>query len=444
MLLSNKALSNHIFKYNGTIAIWGKSNSTVEFFSHNPKVKKIINYVIDSNKSLQNQTFENKPILSLQKALENDDLLIIILGNHVSDIVSELNSKGFKNYLINYEYSNKYFPPDLVIEMDYYAHPQYHKFCDFLIDFCVKNAIEFHLKPFRYRYWPKDKTNEEILEEIMLYNKTLPRSTVSFTYHTVGNSKSQYFRWKDGYLHNTITFDKKGFSGWSSLVKKPNIYKKKNICNKKIEKFFKELKTNHINKNLSKYEQEFDINVKLPEEFIFFPLQTTSDTVILQSYFDPIELFKKVVKILNKKNISLVVKRHPLCENEELNTLLKKYSKQKRIILFNGSIHEAIAKASCVYVINSGVGFEALMHLKPVVTFGKSDYMHVTRNIKNLKEIENEPLHVLSKKHIERVKQFLYYYMKEKSINLSSKKDIKNKIQVFIIDYLNSVYYNND
>lgn len=441
MLLSNKALSNHILKYNGTIAIWGRSNSTRDFFSHNPKVKKIINYIIDSNELIQNQVFENKTIVSLEKALENDNLLIIVLGNHVPNIISELNIKGFKNYLINYEYSNKYFPHDLVIELDYYAHIQYHKFCDFLIDFCVKNEIEFHVKPFRYRYWPKDKTKEEVLEEIMLFNKSLPKNTLSFTYHTVGNANSQYFRWKDGYLYNTITFDKKGFSGWSSLAEQSDIYKKNKIKNKKVESFFKKLKVTHVDKNLSKYEQLFESKIKLPKEFIFFPLQTTNDTVILQSYFNPIELFKKVVKILNKKNIALVVKRHPLCENEELNTLLTKYSKQKRIILFNGSIHEAIAKASSVYVINSGVGFEALMHLKPVVTFGKSDYMHITRNIKNLEEIESEPLYVLSKKDIEKIKQFLYYYVNEKSIDLSNKKDIRNKIQTFIINYVNKKYY---
>ncbi len=44
----------------------------------------------------------------------------------------------------------------------------------------------------------------------------------------------------------------------------------------------------------------------------------------------------------------------------------------------NVSIHDLLSKCFCVYTVNSGAGFEALLHKKPVVTFGQAEYDCVT------------------------------------------------------------------
>ena len=41
-------------------------------------------------------------------------------------------------------------------------------------------------------------------------------------------------------------------------------------------------------------------------------------------------------------------------------------------------MHDLSSHAAAVFTINSGVGFEALFHLKPVVTFGHAEYDAVT------------------------------------------------------------------
>jgi capsule polysaccharide modification protein KpsS len=46
------------------------------------------------------------------------------------------------------------------------------------------------------------------------------------------------------------------------------------------------------------------------------------------------------------------------------------------------SINDLIPKASAVYVINSGVGQEAMLHDKPVVSFGRSEYQGAVINAK--------------------------------------------------------------
>jgi hypothetical protein len=37
-------------------------------------------------------------------------------------------------------------------------------------------------------------------------------------------------------------------------------------------------------------------------------------------------------------------------------------------------VHDLLAHARAVMTINSGVGFEAMLHVKPVVTFGRAEY----------------------------------------------------------------------
>ena len=92
-----------------------------------------------------------------------------------------------------------------------------------------------------------------------------------------------------------------------------------------------------------------------------------------------------------------------------------------------------------MYTINSGVGFESLFHLKPVITFGEVDYQSATFNIKDFKDLENNLIPVLSEEKIEYIKQFLSYYMRKKNININSKKNIEKFLDSFVLSYLNNL-----
>jgi capsule polysaccharide export protein KpsC/LpsZ len=150
------------------------------------------------------------------------------------------------------------------------------------------------------------------------------------------------------------------------------------------------------------------------------------------SYFKPLKFIKKIIKIISLKNIPLVIKQHPKCNNDELKNLLNKYCKKGKIILYNGSIHDAISKATTIYTINSGVGFEALLHLKPVITFGKSDYMSMSKNIDNLDKIKKEPFYYLNKSSKKQIKKFICFYIKKRSLFLDDEKGIENFIYKII------------
>lgn len=442
MFLSHSRVLEKIINYKGIIAIWGLSDATKRFFTKYPNLCESFFCIIDNNVELQGKTYLDIQIISFKQSLEKKDLLIFILGNHISSIVSQIKTTNFRNYIIDYEYSKNFIKKDLIIKIDYVTFETQKEFCDTIIEFCKENLIECHIKPYKYLDWPMDRTAEDVFQNIVAIDINPPKDTLIFSAHTVGDSNPQIFRWKIGYLYKTITFDDKGYSGWSSLALNPEV-----IYNDKISKFtfnnyFKKLEKKYIKKNISKYKQT-NIEFDFPKEFIFFPLQLFNDTVMLQSNFEPLKLFKDIVTILNKKNIQLLVKRHPLCNNTILEKLLIKYEKEKKIKLFNGSIHDAISKCTTVYVINSGVGFEALLHLKPVVTFGKSDYMSVTKHITSLNEIEKNPWYFLDDEQRDKIKLFLYYFINEKCVSIDNKKDIKRKITAFIVNYINKEYYGN-
>jgi hypothetical protein len=268
--------------------------------------------------------------------------------------------------------------------------------------------------------------------------RKVEKSKILFSYHSINNNYKNIREWKEGYLPNMITFDKKGYSGWSSLCDK-NIDKLlEKISQKKANKFFDKFSYSYINENKSKYKQPKSDNFTFPkEDFIFFPLQTVNDSVIDHSYFDFIKLVKNIVTILNKQNVTLVIKQHPRCYNQKLKKILEKYKERKNILLYSGSIHEAISKAKTIYTINSGVGFETLLHLKPIITFGKSDYMSMTKNIKTLNIIKQSPFYHLDEMKKQDIKKFVYYYIRKTSLFVDDTKNLNKIVSKFIKNYIN-------
>ena len=132
--------------------------------------------------------------------------------------------------------------------------------------------------------------------------------------------------------------------------------------------------------NLSKYNQPKFNDFKLPNKFFFLPLQLVDDTVNILCKHSTINFLKFFIKIFSKSNEILVIKRHPKCKSSKINDILKNLN-ANNIFVLDASIHDLVSKCSAVLVNNSGVGFESLFHLKPVYTFGESDYQSVCRNI---------------------------------------------------------------
>lgn len=162
-----------------------------------------------------------------------------------------------------------------------------------------------------------------------------------------------------------FTIDKNGWGGMNSLC-----HKKNNLV-KKID-FDSLLESIQKNKYKTKFKQldRYDLDSEFD---IFFPLQIPYDQNIkINSRYDQFQIFNKLVVWAKNKNLKIIFKTHP--QNDKLFDRYLKMKDDKNIFFSDESIYSLFKSSNLVYTINSSVGFEAILHNKKVVTFGKCDY----------------------------------------------------------------------
>ncbi|MCX6163326.1 MAG: hypothetical protein NTU73_00430, partial [Ignavibacteriae bacterium] len=130
------------------------------------------------------------------------------------------------------------------------------------------------------------------------------------------------------------------------------------------------------------------------EKYFYFPLHFPEDSqlTVRGKPFISQEFIVEVVARYIPYPYKLVVKEHPHCRGYYDLKMLKKIRNLNNVILLPPltNSHFIIPKASAVVVINSTVGFEALLYKKPVVTLEDSFYrgLGITLDVKQLSDLE--------------------------------------------------------
>lgn len=188
----------------------------------------------------------------------------------------------------------------------------------------------------------------------------------------------EYFSWM-------FTIDSDGWSAASSIY--PVKYNKiPDIDNDKYNSYLNKLNSGELE---SKFLQTKSSGVKslvesgqIPrhsdprvshKRFIFFPLQIPHDQSI--RYFSKLTEERVIRRLLiwSKENdIPIVFKPHP-ASPKSMEPLIE-IIRDGGGYIAEANIHDLIELSYAVYTINSGVGFEALFHNKPIVTFGRAEY----------------------------------------------------------------------
>lgn len=120
---------------------------------------------------------------------------------------------------------------------------------------------------------------------------------------------------------------------------------------------------------------------RLPSRYIFVPAQVPIDYVNI--HHSPITVDRFILAVARwgaSRGRTVVIKVHPSCIGyEEVDSAVAECARLgEHVRIVDGNVHELIAGAAGVITINSGVGFESLIHGRPVVTFGNSDYRAAT------------------------------------------------------------------
>ena len=189
------------------------------------------------------------------------------------------------------------------------------------------------------------------------------------------------------HLHTEyVIYDKLGYSGGNSFAINPSLWGDLNKADpNKAEKVFKYLKRKYVTENKSKYAQPGKVKFE-SDPFVLVLGQVSGDSSIAHTNFkgDAVNHnhanYCRTMWIafneLNKWGVRVLYKSHPR-EFGDWSQSIREAVKTgiwKNVDLVDGvGVHQLFDQCLGVVTINSGSGFEALLHLKPVVTLGRVD-----------------------------------------------------------------------
>lgn len=239
------------------------------------------------------------------------------------------------------------------------------------------------------------------------------------TWHTTHTGVPGQIHLKVGSYNGHIIIDDRGYSGWSSMASRGLAQIIEGVDLKEATKQAKHLHDKIVASGRSKYKQSEE---KVPDvgPYVFLPMQVLNDTVARLAYIDCLTLLRKLAAWGVDSSYTVVVKRHPKCTIKSVAKAIDKECSAGRIVVSNASIHDLISGATCIVTVNSGVGAEALMHYKPVITTGESDYSAATRLVKSVEEL-SAALQTLGEEYIPKdsMLKFLWFFTKRYQVHYS-------------------------
>jgi hypothetical protein len=248
------------------------------------------------------------------------------------------------------------------------------------------------------------------------------------TWHTIHAGHDRHLHLKVGTLPAYLIIDPEGYSGWSSIADRNLAHLIADVDEVEAEANFARLQTEIVDRGLSKYEQQ---QVAVPDvgPYIFFPMQVLDDAVAALSHLDSLALLHLMADWGKDKRVKVVVKRHPKCRSPEVARALENYEQVGQIVVSAAAVHDLIRGSLGVVTVNSGVGAEALMHLKPVITTGETDYAAATRAVRTREELE-EALEGFGAPFFSdsEIKRFLWFYSRRYQVSADRPEDIAARI----------------
>ncbi|EHL97513.1 capsule polysaccharide biosynthesis protein [Acetobacteraceae bacterium AT-5844] len=205
-----------------------------------------------------------------------------------------------------------------------------------------------------------------------LHEAVKDENVIRLSWHTMGR-KPQRWHYKVAYLPHMLHFDRDGYSGWSELYRTDRRVIQK-IPAPLADSYFETLTKEYSEARISKYRQPQAAAIEA-EDFVFVPLQLPNDGVIQLKLFPQpyLEGMGQAIASLLARGLRVVVKRHPNCRDKAVEQFLNSFD-SPLFQVSKAAIHDLIPKSRCVVTLNSGVGFESLLYMRPVVCLGKADY----------------------------------------------------------------------
>lgn len=179
------------------------------------------------------------------------------------------------------------------------------------------------------------------------------------------------------YLNGTFTLDRDGWGPFqASMRNMPDI---NHVNSADSVAYCVELSKSWLRSGESKYSQPNPKAIEAPQGYIFVPLQLSADdAIVCHAEIGVSDFLHNVATWAVSTGRPLVIKLHPYNDDPAVAEAVRFWTQKPNIYQSQENVHSLICQSAGVVTINSGCGFEALIHGKPVVTFGQCDYKWVT------------------------------------------------------------------
>lgn len=244
---------------------------------------------------------------------------------------------------------------------------------------------------------------------------------IFFSHHTFTNERfaraeargAQIWHFKAGDLPRTMTLDRRGFSGWSTLadlnyaeVPVPQ------ATDAEVHAFFSLSRDAIRSANISKYPQHrTGDELRAGGPYVFVALQTRDDVVQQKAYMPMLKMLDLVIRRFLGSPYRIVIKRHPKCRDGDVAGALEAArALGSSVVITDASIHQILENAAAVFTVNSGVGSEAMIYEIPIYCFGAADYAPVAHQIRNEDDLLRLTSPLASRCSVEQQKRFYHFY----------------------------------
>lgn len=261
---------------------------------------------------------------------------------------------------------------------------------------------------------------------------SIDKNKIYLSYHSYSSRKHPNI-W---HVHTSgsvgyFTVDSLGYSSFSDVAKSSHYFEdSQKVDLNTATEWFDSFSKKYIEEDMSRCYQSNHPPLELNEPYVFIAGQLSYDSVIKShSNVNGQQYYNKIAETFGNKGYRVVFKHHPATYISGNKSNQFYVPKHPSVIETKASIHSAIKKADAVFVMNSGVGLEALLHKKHVFTGGNCDYKWATHQIKNLKELESSVDIIKKPVDTERIIKYIYYLHNHVYVDCYDIDSIKRKIQ---------------
>jgi hypothetical protein len=211
--------------------------------------------------------------------------------------------------------------------------------------------------------------------------RAVPPDAFLFSHHSIGEGPA-ICRYKHSYRRGYFGCDPWGYSGFSRLARDPAMLEAAwALPAAGARRYADELCVRQLSDNASKFRQP-PLTLPAPEPgYVLLALQVLRDTVMRLARDEPLAFYRRVVDECVRAGRRLVIKRHPRCSDPATAAFLADVASHPLVTIHENSVNQLLPAAERVVVINSGVGLESLIHGRPTLTFGASEYAPLTTQI---------------------------------------------------------------